>query len=77
MGGSRGPLASSTIWRERYGKMNEHNGWVPRDFWLADWENQAIIGFHLMNPLEGSWWLTLNDRVRSGRITGNPEIVPR
>jgi hypothetical protein len=21
-------------WRERYGKANEHNGWVPRDFWL-------------------------------------------
>ena len=23
-------------WRERYGKVNEHNGWVPRDFWLED-----------------------------------------
>jgi hypothetical protein len=21
-------------WRARYGKVNEHNGWVPRDFWL-------------------------------------------
>jgi hypothetical protein len=31
-------------WRERYGKVNEHNGWVPRDFWLEDWEKQAIIG---------------------------------
>src|SRR5207249_3409458 len=33
-------------WRERYGKVNEHNGWVPRDFWLEDWEKQAIIDFH-------------------------------
>jgi putative transposase len=40
-------------WRERYGKVNEHNGWVPRDFWLEHWEKQAIIGFHLKNPLEG------------------------
>ena len=32
-------------WRERYGKVNEHNGWVPRDFWLEDWEKQAIIAF--------------------------------
>ena len=40
-------------WRERYGKANEHNGWVPRDFWLEDWEKQAIIAFHLKNPLEG------------------------
>src|SRR5262249_24861629 len=40
-------------WRERYGRVNEHNGWVPRDFWLEDWEKQAIINVHLKNPLEG------------------------
>ena len=45
-------------WCERYGKVNEHNGWVPRDFWLEDWEKQAIIGFHLKNPLEGYRRLT-------------------
>ena len=45
-------------WRERYGKVNEHNGWVPRDFWLEDWEKQAIIGFHLKHPLEGYRRLT-------------------
>jgi len=45
-------------WRDRYGKVNEHNGWVPRDFWLEDWEKQAIIGFHLKNPLEGYGRLT-------------------
>ena len=39
-------------------KVNEHNGWVPRDFWLEDWEKQAIIGFHLKNPLEGYRRLT-------------------
>ena len=45
-------------WRERYGKVNEHNGWVPRDFWLEEWEKQAIVGFHLKNPLEGYRRLT-------------------
>jgi putative transposase len=40
-------------WRERYGRVNEHNGWIPRDFWLEDWEKQAIIDFHWKNPLEG------------------------
>jgi putative transposase len=45
-------------WRERYGKVNEHNGWIPRDFWLEDWEKQAIIAFHLKNPLEGYRRLT-------------------
>jgi putative transposase len=39
-------------WRERYGNVNEHNGWVARDFWLQGWEKEAIIGFHLKNPLE-------------------------
>jgi putative transposase len=40
-------------WRERYGRVNEHNGWIPRDFWLEEWEKQAIVGFHRKNPLEG------------------------
>jgi len=38
--------------------VNEHNGWVPRDFWLEEWEKQAIVGFHLNNPLEGYRRLT-------------------
>src|SRR5882724_10764514 len=46
-------------WRERYGKMNEHNGWVPWDFWLEEWEKRAIIGFHLKNPGKGYQRLTL------------------
>jgi putative transposase len=32
-------------WRRRYGCVNEHNGWVPRDFWLELWEKEAIIEF--------------------------------
>ena len=40
-------------WRERYEKVNEHNGWVPRDFWLEDWKKQAILGFHLKHPNGG------------------------
>src|SRR6185437_9633751 len=44
--------------RQRYGCVNEHNSWVPRDFWLEPWEKDAIIGFHLKNPLEGYRRLT-------------------
>ena len=40
-------------WKHRYGKVNEHNGWVPRDWWLEDWEKQAIIRFSYEYPLEG------------------------
>ena len=40
-------------WLERYGKANEHNGWIPRDHWLEDWEKQAIIQFHYEHPLDG------------------------
>ena len=32
-------------WRGRYGKVNEHNGKVPRDWWLEDWEKRAIWDF--------------------------------
>ncbi len=45
-------------WRERYGKANEHNAWVPRDFWLEEWEKKEIVNFHLKNPLEGYRRLT-------------------
>jgi putative transposase len=45
-------------WRERYGKANEHNAWVPRDFWLEEWEKKAIVDFHANNPLEGYRRLT-------------------
>ena len=28
---------------QRYGQANQHNGRVPRDFWLQDSEKQAIL----------------------------------
>ena len=40
-------------WRTRYGRVNEHNGWVPRDFWLEPWEKQAILDYQQQYPLEG------------------------
>ena len=53
-------LASSKFynWRQRYGKVNEHNGWIPRDFWLEDGEKRAIVEFHDRFPLEGYRRLT-------------------
>jgi transposase InsO family protein len=45
-------------WQQRYGKVNEHNGRIPRDFWLADAEKQAIVAFHDQHPLEGYRRLT-------------------
>jgi len=40
-------------WRSRYGKVNEHNSWIPRDFWLEDWEKEAIVTYYLEHPDEG------------------------
>ena len=40
-------------WKARYGKANEHNGKIPRDFWLEVWEREAIVEYHGKNPLEG------------------------
>ncbi len=32
-------------WRGRYGCVNEHNAWVPRDFWLQEWEKRPSSTF--------------------------------
>ena len=45
-------------WKTRYGKVNEHNGWIPRDHWLEAWEKQAILDFERKNDLEGYRRLT-------------------
>jgi transposase InsO family protein len=45
-------------WQDRYGLANEHNGQVPRDFWLEDWERRAILDFHDRHPLDGYRRLT-------------------
>lgn len=45
-------------WRRRYGKVNEHNAMIPRDFWLEAWEKRAIIDYHDEHPLEGYRRLT-------------------
>jgi hypothetical protein len=34
--------------------VNEHNGWIPRDFWLEGWEKRAILDFHLRYPCHRS-----------------------
>lgn len=52
------PEGTFYSWRQRYGKVNEHNGWIPRDHWLEDWEKQAILEFHWSHPLEGYRRLT-------------------
>lgn len=45
-------------WQKRYGRVNEHNAWIPRDFWLELWEKEAIIQYHHEHPLEGYRRLT-------------------
>jgi putative transposase len=45
-------------WRRRYGQVNEHNAWVPRDYWLEQWEKEAIVAYHHDHPLEGYRRLT-------------------
>jgi len=45
-------------WKHRYGKVNEHNGWIPRDHWLEDWEKRSILDFYWDHPLDGYRRLT-------------------
>jgi len=45
-------------WKQRYGKVNEHNAWIPRDHWLTDDEQERIRAFARAHPLEGYRRLT-------------------
>jgi transposase InsO family protein len=40
-------------WRQRYGQVNEHNAWVPRDHWLLATERDAMIRYYYEHPLDG------------------------
>lgn len=40
-------------WKERCGCANRHNGPMPRDFWIEDWERQVIVAFYAEHPLDG------------------------
>jgi putative transposase len=40
-------------WIDRFGKVNEHNAWVPRDHWLTEDEKLRICTFARGHPLEG------------------------
>lgn len=40
-------------WSERYGRVNTHNGRIPRDHWVTPAERQAILDYHDRHPLEG------------------------
>jgi putative transposase len=48
-------IASSKFhdWKHRFGKVNEHNAWIPRDHWLTHHEKERICTFARANPLEG------------------------
>jgi putative transposase len=45
-------------WIGRFGKVNEHNAWVPRDHWLLPDEKERICTFARQHPLEGYRRLT-------------------
>jgi putative transposase len=48
------PASKYPDWKGRYGRANQHNGLIPRDHGLEDWEKRAMISFHEQFSLEGS-----------------------
>lgn len=40
-------------WKKRYGTVNNHNGNVPRYFWLLPEEKDKIVRFYLDHQLDG------------------------
>jgi putative transposase len=52
------PRSKFYDWQQRYGMVNEHNAWIPRDFWLHDWEREAILKGWSDHPQAGYRRLT-------------------
>jgi transposase InsO family protein len=63
-------------WKHRYGKVNEHNAWIPRDHWLEAEERQAILDFQALFPLEGYRRLTFM-MIDADTAVGSPSSVYR
>jgi putative transposase len=61
--------------------VNEHNGWIPRDHWLEDWEKQAILDFYAENSDEGYRRLTYMmmdaDPASGNHVAASPATVYR
>ena len=45
-------------WKHRFGKVNEHNAWLPRDHWLTEDEKERICRFARGHRMEGYRRLT-------------------
>jgi putative transposase len=63
-------------WRSRYGKVNEHNAWIPRDHWLEDWEKQDILAYAREHPLDGYRRMTF-DMIDKDIVCVSPSSVYR
>ena len=63
-------------WKKRYGKVNEHNGRIPRDHWLLESEIESILAFHDAHPLNGYRRLTFM-MIDQGIAAASPSTVYR
>jgi transposase InsO family protein len=52
------PSSKYYDWRTRYGRESKHNGALPRDHWLHEWEKAAIVAYHQQHSEEGYRRLT-------------------
>ena len=45
-------------WQSRVGKLNKHNGKIPKKHWCLDWEREAIVIYAKFHPGQGYRRLT-------------------
>ncbi len=70
------PRSKFYQWPQRYGKVNDHNAWLPRDFWLRDWEKQAILEFWSTHSREGYRRMTYR-MLDADQVAVSPRTVYR
>ena len=69
-------LSKFYTWKKRYGRVNEHNAWIPRDWWLEDWEKRAIQAYYSGHEGEGYRRLAYM-MLDSGVVAVSPRSVYR
>ena len=63
-------------WQRRYGQANQHNGLIPRDFYLLSWEQQVIVEYARTHPDEGYRRMTYM-MLDAGVVSTSPSTVYR
>lgn len=63
-------------WKTRFGQPNKHNGHIPRENWLEDWEHKLIAEYYRSHPKDG-YRRCCYDMMDIGKVCVSPSAFYR